>query len=1483
MELPFGNATRDWFESNFERATPVQQRGWPLIAAGKHALLLAPTGSGKTLAAFLACLDRLLEVPAEKPGTRILYVSPLKALVYDIERNLRAPLAGIVQYAERHGRNVERPSISIRTGDTPARERQLQLKQPGDIAVTTPESLYLMLGSQMQRTLETVETVIVDEIHSVAPTKRGAHLSLSLERLEQLCGREIQRIGLSATVEPVEVVARFLGGGRAVEIVNTLEPPRLDLQIVVAVPDMENPAPPTAPIAESRPERVTDSMIGQLMVEERLRHGGGMGHGQAAEGAGSVWSSIYPQILELVRQHRSTIIFVNSRGLCERLALRLNELAEEEIARSHHGSVSHREREVIEEMLKAGKLPALVATSSLELGIDMGAVDLVILVESPGSVARGLQRVGRAGHGVGQLSIGRIFPKFRGDLLECAVVARLMRAGKIEPIRLPENPLDVLAQQIVAMVSQRDWHVDELASLLQRSANYSRLSREVLFEVLDMLSGRYPSSDFADLRPRLVWDRENDVLSARRGSRLLAMVNAGTIPDRGLYGVFLGQGGPRVGELDEEMVHEIRAGQNFLLGATTWRIEEITRDKVYVSPAPGEPGRMPFWKGEGPGRPIELGRALGAFVREVGARLDGDGLEYVRQTCDLDEYAASNLLAYLREQQDVTGTLPTDRSLTVERFRDEIGDWRVCILSPFGARVHAPWSLVLEARLAQQTGYEVQSLYTDDGIVLRFADVDELPDLPELTPDPDEVEDVLIEQLGHSALFAAQFRENAGRALLLPRKSPTQRTPLWAQRLRAQNLLAVARGYPSFPIVLETYRSCLQDTFDVPALKELLRDIRARRIRIQQVETPNPSPFARSLVFAYVAAYLYQGDAPLAERKAQALTLDRNLLSELLGQEEMRELLDASVLAEMEAELQRLVEDRQARHPDDLHDMLRQLGDLSEPELEMRCAGAWREWLEALANQRRAVRIRLAGESRWIAVEDVALYRDALGVNLPGGLPVAFLEPLPHPLESLLLRYARTHGPFLTRDASVRYGTTSAQLEPSFRTLAQRNQLTQGEFRPGGLEREWCEPEFLRRWRRRTLARLRGQVAPVESSAFARFLVAWQTTHTRLADVLTQLEGLPLSFVELERTLLPTRIPQYHPRQLDELGQLGTVVWVGRGALGNRDGRIVIYRRERVPLLLEPPSHEELQGVHLAIVQYLERRGACFFMEIRGALKDQYSSAQLEEAVEDLIWSGILTNDLFAPLRSLGQAVSSKARLKTPPLGGRWTLVRHMLEGFGSPNPTQRQHAYVQTLLDRYGLVCREIAQAEEVVGGFSTLYPLLRAMEESGKLRRGYFVEGLSAAQFAWPGAVDQLRQSREIEVPASDSWEEVVTESKPRAVVLAATDPANPYGALLSWPENAGRPRRAVGCRVVLVDGELVFYLEKGVRKLLTFPAAREASRAELAAAALTGLATRAKGKMLRLQEIDGQEAASHELARVLKEAGFRDDYTGLMVIAN
>ncbi|HTM22313.1 MAG TPA: DEAD/DEAH box helicase, partial [Kofleriaceae bacterium] len=1041
----FGPATREWFAANFAAPTRVQREGWPVIAGGEHALLVAPTGTGKTLAAFLWAIDRLMTGGDDRSGTRVVYVSPLKALAHDIDRNLRAPLEGIAARAA--GARV--PRVALRTGDTSAAERRRQLREPAEILVTTPESLYLLLTSSAREGLRNVDTIIVDEVHALAPSKRGAHLALSLERLCALAG-EPQRIGLSATARPLPEIARWLGGDRPVRIVDAAEAPALDLQIIVPVADMTKPA-------EGRP-----------LDDER-------------PGDKGIWPTIHPRLLDLIRAHRTTIVFVNSRGLCERLARRLNELAGAELCRAHHGSLAQAERRDIEAALAAGKIAAIVATSSLELGIDMEAVDLVVLVESPASTASGLQRVGRAGHGVGRTSIGRIFPKHRGDLLEATVVAERMRAGRVEAIEAPANPLDVLAQQVVAMVAADPWPVDQLAARVRRAAPFSALPDSALLELLDMLSGRYPSTAFAELAPRLVWDRERDLLTPRRGARLIALVSGGTIPDRGTYPVVLGEGGPRVGELDEEMVHETLPGQTFALGATTWRVQRITRDRVIVTPAPGESGKLPFWRGDGPGRPIELGRDIGAFTRELGG-LDDAAARARLAAGGLDPLAAHNLVALLAEQRAATGTLPTDQAITVERFRDEIGDWRVCILTPFGARVHAPWAIALEGRLLAETGTPVQTMWSDDGIVLRFADADQLPEPDALLLDADEVDERLLERLGATSLFAAAFRENAARALLLPRRRPGERTPLWLQRLRSQQLLAVAQQYPAFPIIVETYRTCLRDVFDVPALRALMADVRAGVITVDAVETAGASPMARTLMFDYVAAYLYEGDLPVAERRAQALALDRQMLRELLGDEELRDLLDPQAVAEVAAELQGTDAERRARDADELHDLLRRIGDLDDAELAARTEGDAAALIAQLLTSGRALR---AGD-RWIAAEDAALYRDALGITLPPGLPDRLLAPIASALDQLLLRHARSHPPFTAADVAARHGIGAATVHAHLAAMAARGELVRG----GGPD-EYCHPEVLRRMKRRSLARLRSEVAPVEAPALGRFLVAW--------------------------------------------------------------------------------------------------------------------------------------------------------------------------------------------------------------------------------------------------------------------------------------------------------------------------------------------------------------------------------------------------------
>ena len=1433
-------ATRSWFEATFAAPTRVQTEGWPKIAAGHNTVLAAPTGSGKTLAAFLMAIDRLArEPPSPRAGVRVLYVSPLKALAYDIERNLRVPLVGVQRAAERLGLPLRAISVGVRTGDTPAKERARLTREPADILITTPESLYLMLGSQARAGLAAVETVIVDEIHALAPSKRGAHLALSLERLTELAGRDAQRIGLSATARPLDEVARFLGGDRDVTIVDATEKPRLDVTIEVPVDDMEQP-----PAGD-------DDDLGTAQPEARR----------------GMWRAIHPRLLELVKSHRSTIIFANSRRLCERLAQHLNELdgGEVPLLRAHHGSIARLQREEIEEQLKRGELRGIVATSSLELGIDMGAVDLVVQIESPGSVSRGLQRIGRAGHSVGERSVGRIFPKHRGDLLEAAVVARGMLDGQVEPLRVPRNPLDVLAQQIVAAASTGEWSVARIGRMVRRACNYRDLPESSLLGVLDMLAGRYPSDEFPDLRPRIVWDRMKDVIETRRDARLIAITSGGTIPDRGLYAVHVGQGGPRIGELDEEMVHESRSGQTFFLGASTWRIQEITRDRVIVSPAPGEPGKLPFWRGEGPGRPIELGRALGAFIRDVSARGDG-AAAWLEKEYRLDARASANLVRYLAEQREAVGALPTDDCLTVERFRDELGDWRVCLLSPFGARIHAPWALLIQARLGEQ----VQVIWSDDGIVLRFAD-EAPPANAVLFPDPDEIDELLLGELGGSALFATHFRENAARALLLPRRRAGTRTPLWSQRLRAGNLLAVAAKHPSFPIVLETYRECLNDVFDVPALASLLGQVQRREIRVVEAETRAASPFARSLAFAWVAAFLYEADAPLAERKAQALALDRSMLRELLGQEELRDLLDPVAIEEVEAELQGLAEERKARSADGLHDLLRRAGDLAAAEIAARTDGDAGTWLAGLRQSGRAVPLRIAAKERWAASEDVARYRDALGVQPPAGIAAVFLEPTTAALESLVARYARSHGPFTAGEAARRFGLLPAQVEPALRALAHAGRVLEGEFRPSGKGQEWCDADVLRQLRKRTLARLRGEVAPVESAVFARFLGRWHRTGggATLREAIEQLEGLPVPFSELERGLLPARVKDFRPVALDELGALGEIVWVGRGALGDGDGRVVLCRRERAHLVLGEPDLVAVGPVATQILARLEERGALFFAEMRldGVLSDDILAALWE-----LVWAGLVTNDTFQPLRALSARRAGLAQRA----GGRWSSTRSLL---GHPaTATERLHAQATMLLERYGVVSREAVAAEELAGGFAALAPVLRAMEEAGKIRRGHFVDGFTGAQYAHAGAVDRLRAARDAE---------------PGVSVLAAVDPANPWGALLPWPElpegsegggdRPPRPRRVSGARVVLVGGRPVFFLERAGDKLAYFPSTEGGDGEggmERGIEGLRHLAGRRRHRELRIVQVNGAPALRSQHADRLERAGLRVEPGGLVV---
>jgi ATP-dependent Lhr-like helicase len=1501
----FHPAVREWFEAVFPEPTKPQLLGWPAIARGDSTLILAPTGAGKTLTAFLWAIDRLMfrTPPAATARCRVLYISPIKALAVDVERNLRSPLVGVAQMARKQGAEFHEPVISIRTGDTPSAERSRFARRPGDILITTPESIYLMLTSNARETLRSIETVILDEIHALVPGKRGSHLALSLERLEHLCGRKLQRIGLSATQRPLEEVANYLGGSEG----RRPRPTKVQADDTAATDpdDVLDPGFDVTP-PRFRPVTIVDAGAPKkldLCVEvplddmRRLDEIEPLPSGPAAQGPvrPSIWSAIHPKLLELVRGHRSTLIFVNSRRLAERISGAVNELAGEVLVRAHHGSVAADQRKDIEERLKTGTLRGIVATSSLELGIDMGAVDLVVQIESPPSVASGMQRIGRASHHVGGVSTAVVFPKYRGDLLACAAITRAMHEGQVESVRYPRNPLDVLAQQIVAMTAMDSWDAGEMYDVICRASPYAGLTRETFESVLDMLSGRYPADEFVDLRPRITWDRIAGKITPREGSKKIAIANGGTFPDRGLYGVFLAGAtrGARVGELDEEMVFESRTGDTIVLGASTWRIEEITHDRVLVSPAPGEPGKMPFWHGDTAGRPSEFGYRIGAMTRELLQLPRAVAHTRLIEDHSLDQNAAGNLLQYLEDQAIAAGKVPSDEDILVERCRDELGDWRICVLTPFGSRVHAPWCMAVTARLRAERGLEVETMWSDDGFVLRLPDSEEVLETEALLPSAAELKDLVLRQLGSTALFAAKFREAAGRALLLPKRRPGMRAPLWQQRKRAADLMAVASRYSSFPILLETYRECVREALDLGSAADVLKKIERGSIRVTTIESAKPSPFASALLFSYIANYIYEGDAPLAERRAQALAIDQSQLEQILGNPDFRELLDKAALDEVEAHLQSLDPDYQARHADGLHDLLLKLGDLTEQEIQARSASpAVASTIDELARSRRAVRVRIAGEARFIPVEYAARYRDALGVPLPPGLADTFLAPAPGALSGIVRRYARTHGPFTLGEISARYALSNEQAEAELRLLHTDGKLLEGEFRPGGVHREWCDPEVLQQIRRKTLSQLRKEVVPAEQSTFARLLARWQgVTAPRkgmeaLVDAIEILQGAELIASDLEREILPARVSNYQPSDLDALLASGDVVWLGREPLGTRDGRVSLYLAESLGALIPPGSFETLpEGLSeraLRILDFLSSQGASFQNTIHRAVGAGFPNETME-ALWELVWAGLITNDTYHPVRariaapekvqrspihlppgSSGFLRRQRARSGAEGFGqGRWSLVRQRVAT--QANPAEWSAATAQQMLVRNGIVMRETAAAENVRGGFSAVYPALKTMEESGWVRRGMFVAGMGASQFATPAAVDMLRSLRR-------------PEERLDAVHLAASDPANPYGSLLPWAEPAvdHSMARAAGANVVLVQGHLVAFFRRRNPALTVFLPADEPERSQVArqlAQKLASVAIRLQTKRtgLLIATINDAPAAEHFLGRLLEESGF------------
>ncbi|ANI38609.1 ATP-dependent helicase [Mycolicibacterium vaccae] len=1499
----FSALTREWFAGTFVEPTPAQAQAWKAIADGDNTLVIAPTGSGKTLAAFLWAIDGLVREPQTERGTRVLYVSPLKALAVDVERNLRTPLTGISRIAERTGQPPPAISVGVRSGDTTPSARRALIATPPDILITTPESLFLMLTSAARDTLSQVQTVIVDEVHAVAATKRGAHLAVSLERLDAMLQRPAQRIGLSATVRPPEEVARFLSGTARTTIVAPPAAKTFDLTVQVPVPDMASP----------------DTQ--------------------------SIWPAVEERIVDLIEAHNSSIVFANSRRLAERLTARINEIhaeragvelgahnpgvaggapahmmgsgqtlgAEPVLARAHHGSVSKEARADVEDALKSGRLKAVVATSSLELGIDMGAVDLVIQVETPPSVASGLQRIGRAGHQVGEISQGVLLPKHRTDLIGCAVSVQRMLAGQIETMRVPANPLDVLAQHTVAACALEPINAEAWFDTVRRSAPFATLPRSAFEATLDLLSGKYPSTQFAELRPRIVYDRDAGTLTSRPGAQRLAVTSGGAIPDRGLFTVYLATNADsdkpsRVGELDEEMVYESRPGDVISLGATSWRITEITHDRVLVIPAPGEPARLPFWRGDGVGRPAELGAAIGAFTGEL-ARLDRGKFEQRCQTVGFDAFATDNLWQLISEQREATSTVPSDTTLVVERFRDELGDWRVILHSPYGLRVHGPLALAVGKRLYERYGIDEKPTASDDGIIVRLPDTDDTaPGADIFVFDPDEIEPLVTTEVSSSALFASRFRECAARALLLPRRHPGKRSPLWHQRQRAAQLLDVARGYPDFPIVLEAVRECLQDVYDVPMLTQLMSRVAQRRVRLLEVETSTPSPFAASLLFGYVGAFMYEGDSPLAERRAAALSLDPTLLAELLGRVELRELLDGDVVANTARQLQHLASDRQARDAEGVADLLRLLGPLTTEEIAARCTSDdIGGWLEGLLSTKRVLQVSFAGQTWWAAVEDIGRLRDGVGVAVPVGVPMAFLEPVVDPLGELLSRYARTRGPFTTADAATRFGLGLRVAADVLGRLAADGKLVRGEFTDVPIDSgdQWCDAEVLRILRRRSLAALRAQIEPVSTAAFGRFLPSWQMLGSDtvsgvdgLAAVIDQLAGVPMPASAVEPLIFGQRVRDYQPGMLDELLASGEVLWSGAGSLSAADGWVAFHLAETAPLSLAPPGELDLTDVHHTILGALSGGGAYFFRQLS---VDGVTTESLKEALWQLIWAGYVGGDTFAPVRALlaGTRGSGQRRSATPshrhrraPRLSRYSLSTSSLSAHRDSDPTVagrwsalpiaevdttlRAHYQAEQLLTRHGVLTRGAVAAENVPGGFASMYKVLTTMEEAGRCQRGYFVESLGGAQFATASTVDRLRSY-------ADSIDD--KQHTLRAIALAATDPANPYGAALPWPARGGegdtahRPGRKAGALVVLVDGELAWFVERGGRSLLSFTA--DAETANAAAAVLAELVSRQRVPGLLVERVDGipvLESRESVVVEALATAGFSRTPRGL-----
>ncbi|MCL6430954.1 MAG: DEAD/DEAH box helicase [Anaerolineae bacterium] len=1487
----FAPPVRIWFEETFGRPTAAQEQGWPPIQAGQHTLILSPTGSGKTLAAFLWAIDGLFaEVTSggAPTGVRLLYVSPLKALNNDIERNLRTPLEGVREVAARLGQPLPELRVAVRTGDTPGRVRLRMLRQPPHILITTPESLYLMLtGPRAREVFRTLRTVIVDEIHTVAGNKRGVHLALTLERLAHIAEGPVQRIGLSATQRPLEEVARFLGG-----------------QEWRATPEGRRelvPRPVT--IVDARHDKALDLKVVTVVGDFR-------------ELDGSIWPTIEQQIADLIRAHRTTLVFTNGRRQAERLAAHLSELLGTRI-RAHHGSMAAAARLEMEADLKAGRLPALVGTSSLELGIDIGAIDLVVQVQSPKGVARGLQRVGRSGHLVGQTSVGRILPTHPEDLMEAAAVAGAMRRGEVEETRVPENCLDVLAQQIVATVSVDSWRAADLYDLVRQSYPYRDLPRGAFDEVLAMLAGKYPGEVFRELRARLDWDRATGLLRALPGSRYLATASGGTIADRGTFAACLPDGKTRLGELDEEFVFERRVGDTFALGSQTWRVLHIGDDRVVVEQAPGAMPTVPFWRGDVPWRPYELGLEVGRFRRLVAERLeDPAALAWLQKEHALDERSAENVLRYVAEQMRAMGAISSDRTIIVELFRDPLGDGRIVIHSPFGGRVNAAWALALRSAFHDRLHTSPECQTSDDGILLRFPESEASPPLDLVTQlSPEEARERILTELPDSALFGAQFRQNAARALLMPRARRGRRTPFWLQRLRAKDLLAVTRHFDSFPIIVETYRDCLRDVLDLEHLLEVLKGIREGRIRVVAVERATPSPVAASLLRQLISVYMYEWDAPKGERNLTGLLLNRELLQSVLGEASLGSLLRPEAIAEMEALLQRTAPARRARSREELALILHELGDLSTEEVLARTQEGGASWLEDLAREGRIIERAIPTSGgparRWILAEEASLYEQAFArtdraaEGAPSQEAAAFRA-----RTTLLERLLATHGPLHREQILARYAFPERWLDAALQVAIEARRCVRGRLTDGRDTEEYCLVANLQQARRRTLALLRREVEPVPLAAYADFLARWQHVHPHerlrrpegLRRAIGQLRALPAPALLWTRDLLPARMEGFRPSELEALCQGGEVTWVGSGS--GKPGHLrarFLFRGEGSLYLPAGPDAEKFPPFSepaLAVLRFLQSEGACFTAELQrgtGLPPETLAMALLE-----LVSAGLVANDSLHALHELArlregsdqerkpfstlEAQLAALRPEPPPLRrgrlyearrriarrqaaapqwvGRWSLVHRFGIWGDARSPEEIADRRARQLLARYGIVSRDCLDREDRAWPWADLYAWLEILEMRGEVRRGCFVQGLAGPQFALPEAVERLRE-----------WSADAEEPVP--VVVNAWDPAGLVSVrLLAELEGTdglplALPRRP-SSYLVLQLGQPLLLAERWGRSILTPVGVGEAELIGALRACLGEICRRSRRRRLTIETWNGDPALGGKAQALLEAAG-------------